>query len=177
MNSDSLQNLALAVQSRSETWKAELRELLQDPRVRKFTELQEKIDEADSFIVEAAVPHLSNESSPFDPYDAYDAFEFARDLMGREVSTLELSKLADGRFPDLSDEGCRLMIHYLIENGAAEVARTTGSGRPTWYRFRTLGRGGVVGRRLRLGIPENELSSFKMDDLEDVRGLVLSAPV
>ena len=103
-----------------------------------------KIDEADAFVVEANPPHLSSPSSPFDPYDAYDAFEFARDLMGREVSTLELSKLADGRFPDMSDESRRLMIHYLIENGAAEVARKTGSGRPTWYRFRTPGRGGVV---------------------------------
>jgi hypothetical protein len=177
MISDSLQNLSSAVESRAETWKAELRELLQDPRVRKFTELQEKIDEADAFIVEANPSHLSNPLSPFDPYDAYDAFEFARDLMGREVSTLELSKLANGRFPDLSDESRRLMIHYLIENGAAEVARKTGSGRPTAYRFRTPGRGGVVGRRLRLGIPENELSSFKMDDLEEVSGLVLSAPV
>src|SRR5436853_2259986 len=169
MNSDLLQNLAVAMRLEVETWRAALRTLLQDPRVRKFTELQEKIDEADASIVESNAPHLSNQSSPFDPYDAYDAFEFARDLMGREVSTLELSKLAYGRFPDMSDESRRLMMDYLIENGAAEVTRKKGSGRPTWYRFRTPGRGGVVGRRAGLGIPENELSSFKADDLEEPR--------
>jgi hypothetical protein len=36
------------------------------------------------------------------------------------------------------------------------------------YRFGSLGDGGIVRRRKRLGIPDNELSAFKADDLEDL---------
>lgn len=151
---------------------AELEVLIQDPRVRKFAELRRKIDEADDFIDEPAAPTVANRSSPFDPYDAYDAFEFARDLAGREVSTGRLSTLAYGRFPEWSNESRRFMVHYLIDHGVAEVARTTASGRPTRYRFGSLGNRGNLARPKRLGIPDNELSAFKADDLDDlvVRG-------
>ena len=148
---------------------AELEELSRDPRVRKFTELRQKIDEADAHIDESIPRPASNRSSsPFHPYDAYDAFEFARDISGQEVSTLQLSKLAYDRFPEWSDESRRFMVHYLIENGVAEVAETTASGRPTSYRFGSIRNGGIAGRRSRLGIPDNELSALKADDLDDL---------
>jgi len=60
------------------------------------------------------------------------------------------------------------MIHYLIDHGVAEVARKTPSGHPTWYRFgppRGMGNGV---KRIGLGIPDNELSALKADDLEDL---------
>jgi hypothetical protein len=163
------------VRSQPKAWTAEQEILLRDPRVRKFTELQEKIDDADGFIVEANSPPLPNQSSPFDPYDAYDAFEFARDLMGREVSTRELFKLTFGRFPDMSDEGRRALIRYLVYNGTAEVARKTASGHPTWYRFGSPIRTRNGGSRIGLGIPDNELSAFKSEDLEDLAVRALPA--
>src|SRR5437660_940624 len=119
LNPNSPEDQALVVRSQRKAWTAELELLLRDPQVQKFTELREKIDEADAFIIETNAKPLANRSAPFDPYDAYDAFEFAWDLTGQEVSSLEVSKLADGRFPDLSNEGRRLMIHYLIDNGGA----------------------------------------------------------
>src|SRR5207249_2399426 len=126
-------------------------------RVRKFAELQQKIDDLDVFIDEALAPPAAKRSSPFQPYDAYDAYEFGRDLAGRELSTLELSKLEHDRFPEWSNESRRFMVQYLIENGVAEVVRTTSAGRPTRYRFAALGRGGDGGRRMRLGVPGNEV--------------------
>jgi len=165
---NSPEDQALVVRSQRKAWTAELEILLRDPRVQKFTELQEKIDEADAFIIEANAKPSANRSAPFDPYDAYDAFEFAWDLTGQEVSSLEVSKLAHGRFPDLSNEGRRLMIHYLIDNGVAEVARKTASGQPTWYRFGSPRGMGNVGKRIGLGIPDNELSALKTEDLEDL---------
>jgi hypothetical protein len=166
------EDLTSVVRSQIDAWMAELEQLRNDPQVRKFLELRRKIEAADAFIDEANAKPLSNRSSPFDPYDA---FEFARDLTGRDVSTLELSKLAFGRFPDMSNEGRRLMIHYLIDNGAAKVARKTTSGHPTWYRFgsprgRGLGRTGNG-----FGIPDNELSALKAEDLEDLA--VRASPV
>ena len=163
------------VRSQLEAWTAERELLLRDPRVRKFTELQEKIDEADAFIVETNAMPLSNRASPFDPYDAYDAFEFARDFEGREISAIEVSKLAFGRFPEMSDENRRLMILYLIDNGAAVVSRRTASGYPTSYRFVEPREGGTLGTRKRLGIPDNELSAFKSEDLEDLAVRALPA--
>ena len=168
MNANSPEDRASVVRSQLKVWTAELELLRRDPRVQKFTELREKIDEADAFIVETNALPLSSRASPFDPYDAYDAFEFARDLEGREISTPEVSKLAFGRFPDMSDETHRLMILYLIDNGVAEVARTTASGHPTWYRFGPPRWRGNGGKRIGLGIPDNELSAFKADDLEDL---------
>ena len=168
LNPNSPEDPALIVRSQLTAWTAELELLLQDPQVQKFAELREKIDEAGAFLVEANAEPLSNRLAPFDPYDAYDAFEFAWDLTGREVSTLEVSKLAQGRFPALSDKDRRLMIHYLIDHGVAEVARKTPSGHPTWYRFgppRGMGNGV---KRIGLGIPDNELSALKADDLEDL---------
>jgi hypothetical protein len=175
MQRDLPEDPASVVRSQLKVWTAELEILLRDSRVQKFTELQEKIDEADGFIVEANAPPWSNQSSPFDPYDAYDAFEFARDLMGREVSTRELSKLAFGRFPDLSTGGRRAMIRYLVDKGAAEVARKTPSGHPTWYRFGSPRWKGNGGSRIGLGIPDNELSAFKSEDLEDLAVRALPA--
>src|SRR5207245_849979 len=84
---------------------------------------------ADAHIDESILPPASDRSlSPFHPYDAYDAFEFARDISGQEVSTLQLSKLAYDRFPEWSDESRRFMMHYLMENGVAEVAETKAAG-------------------------------------------------
>src|SRR5207245_9217826 len=85
-----------------------------------------------------------------------------------EVSTLQLSKLAYDRFPEWSDESRRFMMHYLMENGVAEVAETTASGRPTSYRFGSIRNGGIAGRRSRLGIPDNELSAVKADELDEL---------
>lgn len=168
LNPELPEELASVIRSELKAWMIELEVLSRDPSVRKFAELRRKIDEADAIIDEAVAPPAPNRSSPFHPYDAYDAFEFARDLAGREVSTHELSNLALCRFPDWSNESRRFMVHYLIDNGMAELARTTASGRPARFRFRSLGRGGIAGRRKRLGIPESELSAFKAEDLEDV---------
>ena len=168
MTPNSPEDQASVVRSQRKAWTAELELLLRDPQVQKFTELREKIDEADAFIMETNVKPFANRSVPFDPYDAYDAFEFAWDLTGRKVSTLELSRLADGRFPDLSNEGRRLMIQYLIDRGVAEVATKTASGHPTWYRFGSPRGMGNVGNRTGLGIPDNELSALKTEDLEDL---------
>ncbi len=136
--------------------------------MKEFAELQRRIDNADAFIDKAIAPRTAGRWSPFAPYDTYDAFEFAHDLTGREVSTRQLSKLANGRFPDLSDEGRGLMMRHLIGNGVAEVARTAAAGSPMGYRFGSLGNGGAVRTRKRLGIPDNELSALKIDELEDV---------
>jgi hypothetical protein len=157
--------LASVVRSQIEVWTAELEDLRRDPRVRKFTELRQKLEAADAFILESHSPPLSHRSYPFDPYDA---FEFARDLRGREISTLELAKLAFGRFPEMSNENRRVMIHYLIDNGAMEIARKTAAGHPTWYRFGAPYGGGASRMKERVGIPRNELSALKTDELEDV---------
>ena len=37
-----------------------------------------------------------------------------------------------------------------------------------WYRLGSPGQGGISGNQTRLGIPANELSAFKTDDLEDL---------
>jgi hypothetical protein len=146
-------------------WTAELEDLRRDPRVRKFTDLREKLKAVDAFIWESHSPPRSNRSYPFDPYDA---FEFARDLHGREISTLELAKLAFGRFPEMSNDNRRVMIHYLIDNGAMEIARKTAAGHPTLYRFGGPDGGEASGMKKRIGIPRNELSALKADELEDV---------
>ena len=169
MNPNLPEDLVSVIRSQLQVWMAELEELSRDPKVRKFTELRQKIDEADAHIDESIPRPASNRSSsPFHPYDAYDAFEFARDISGQEVSTLQLSKLAYDRFPEWSDASRRFMVHYLVENGVAEVAETTASGRPTSYRFGSIRNGGIAGRRSRLGIPDNELSALKADDLDDL---------
>jgi len=165
-------DLVSVSRSQIDAWMTELAVLRQDPRVKEFTELRRKIDEADAVIEAGAPPTMSTRLYPFDPYDA---FEFARDLTGKEVSTLELSKLAFGRFPDMSSESRRLMVHYLLDNGVAEVADETPSGRPTWYRFGSLGDRRVGGKRQRLGIPDNELSMIKTEDMEDLVARVPSA--
>src|SRR5205807_4804579 len=77
---NSPEDQALVVRSQRKAWTAELEILLRDPRVQKFTELQEKIDEADAFIMETNAKPSVNRSAPFDPYDAYDSFEFDWDL-------------------------------------------------------------------------------------------------
>ncbi len=168
LNPELPEDFASVIRSELKAWMIELEVLSRDPSVRKFAELRQKIDEADAIIDEAVAPPAPDRSSPFHPYDAYDAFEFAKDISGREVSTLQLSKLAYDRFPEWSDDSRRFMVQYLIENGVAEVAETTVSGRPTSYRFGSLRNGGIAGRRSRLGIPENELSALKADDLDDL---------
>src|SRR5213594_4383505 len=168
MNLDFPEDPESIVRSQRKAWMAEIEVLSRDPRVRKFAELQQKIDDLDVFIDEALAPPAAKRSSPFQPYDAYDAYEFGRDLAGRELSTLELSKLEHDRFPEWSNESRRFMVQYLIDNGVAEVARKTPSGTPTWYRFVSLGDRRVGGKRKRLGIPDNELSMLKTEDLEDL---------
>jgi len=175
MKPDFPEDPAPVIRSQLTAWMAELEGLNRDPRVRKFAELQQKVDEVDVFLDEAVAPPAANRSSPFQPYDAYDAYEFGRDLAGRELSTLELSTLAHGRFPEWSNESRRFMVDYLIENGVAEVVRTTTAGRPIRYRFGALGNGGIAGRRTRLGVPDNELSAYKGEDLEDLVALAPSA--
>src|SRR3989442_5472832 len=169
MKSDSPENPMSVVRSQLKAWMAELEVLSRDPRVRKFAELRQKIDEVDSFLDEAAGSPAPSRSSPFQPYDAYDAYQLGRDLARRELSTLELSKLAQGRFPEWSNESRRFMVQYLIANGVAEVARTTAAGRPIRYRVGALGDGRVAGRRMRLGGPGNELSAVKGEDMEGPR--------
>src|SRR5947209_19104183 len=88
LNPNSPEDQALVVRSQRKAWTAELEILLRDPRVQKFTELQEKIDEADAFIIEANAKTSANRSAPVDPYDAYDAFEFDWVLRGKELSSL-----------------------------------------------------------------------------------------
>src|SRR5207245_10473399 len=127
MTSDSPEKPMSVVRSQLKAWMAELEVLSRDPRVRKFAELRQKIDEVDSFLDEAAGPPAPSRSSPFQPYDAYDAYEFGRDLAGRELSTLELSKLAQGRFPEWSKVGRRFMVPSLVANVLAEVDRTAGA--------------------------------------------------
>jgi len=159
-------DLDKVIASEHEAWTAELEQLRSDPRVMKFLKLQERIARADELIVVNPAQPPSNRYRPFDPYDAYDVFEFARDLAGKEISALALSELADGRFPDMSGEGRGRMMDYLIENGRLEATRRTQLGRPTSYRFAPPKDGGAMARRNVLGVPINELSGFKADDLE-----------
>ena len=159
-------DLDKVIQSEHETWTAELEQLRSDPRVKKFLTLQERIARADEFIVENVALLRSNRHRPFDPYDAYDAFEFARDLAGREISTFALSKLVFERFPDMSGEGRQRMMDYLFENGCVEATRRTRLGRPAAYRFAPPKNGGAMAGRKPLGVPTNELSGFKAEDLE-----------
>ncbi|SRR6266571_3843928 len=159
-------DLDKVIQSEHETWTAELEQLRSDPRVMKFLKLQERIARADEFIVVNPAQPPSNRYRPFDPYDAYDVFEFARDLAGREISAFALWRLADGRFPDMSGEDRERMMDYLIENGCVEATRRTRLGRPTSYRFAPPKDGGAMAGRKPLGVPTNELSGFKAEDLE-----------
>lgn len=154
---------ARSVRSQVEAWTAELAVLRRDPSVRKFLDLQEKVDQTDASTLQAAAP-------PWDwmwPYDLYDTFEFARDLAGRRISTRALSRLVHHRFPNLSGADHRMMMQFLGENGVAEVARTPDTGYPASYRFAPLGNGSF-GKRL--GLPANELTGLKAEDLEDVLG-------
>src|SRR5207249_12313082 len=90
MKPDFPEDPASVVRSQRKAWIAELEVLSRDPRVRKFTELRQKIELADA-----------------------------------------------------------------------------------WYRLGSHGQGGIGGNQTRLGIPADELSAFKTDDLED---LVLRIP-
>lgn len=173
MASDVTEEIETIVRSQLKAWRAELERLSLDRRVRRFSDLRRKIDEADTLIAEAGGPPMRHLSHPFDPYDA---FEFARDLAGRVVSTIELSKLAYGRFPDMSDESRQLLMHFLIDNGVAEVARRTATGRPTWYQFGPSTNGGIFGKRKGFGAPDNELARLKREDLEEVVSRAVPTP-
>src|SRR3989449_5480701 len=151
LNPDLPEDLASVIRSQLQVWMAELEELSRDPKVRKFTELRQKIGGADAHIDESILqPASDRSSSPFHPYDAYDAFEFARDISGQEVSTLQLSKLASDRFPEWSDESRRFMMHYLMANGVAEGAAKTASGRRTSSPFESIRNRGTARIRSRL---------------------------
>jgi hypothetical protein len=153
------------VRAQMKAWRKELERLGRDPRVKRYSELRKKIEEADAFIADASGPPIQVRSYPFDPYDA---FEFARDLAGRVVSTFELSKLAYGRFPDMSNESRRLLMHFLIDNGVVDVARKTPGGRPTWYQFGPPMSGGILDQRKAFGAPDRGFSKVKKEDLEEV---------
>lgn len=147
-----------------EAWTAELSLLRRDPSVRKFLELQDRIEQTGPPLVGIAAP-------PWDwpwPYDLYDAFEFARDLAGRQVSTRALSGLEEARFPDMSTVDREILIRFLLENGAAVVARTTDTGRPASYCFAPLRSRSASRNGKGLGLPSHELSGLKAEDLEDV---------
>src|SRR5207245_9249209 len=101
---------ASVVRSQLTAWTAELEILSRDPRVRKFAELRQKIDEVDVFLDEAVAPPAPSRSSPFQPYDAYDAYEFGRDLAGQQLSTQELSELAHGMYPECTLARLRLVV-------------------------------------------------------------------
>ena len=150
-----------------EACKAELALLRLDPTVRRFLELQDQIDESDASGVEdgRSFPSLS-----WRPYDLYDVFEFGRDLAGRQLSTYLLTRLTRGRFPETSSVGRQVILQFLIDRGYAEVTGKTAAGRPTTYRFRLPGDRGPPRRRSGLGLPTNELSQLKSEDLEDVGG-------
>jgi hypothetical protein len=156
------------VRSQVEGWTAELATLRRDPTVKKFLELQERIKWTYAFAIRADAPSMSD---AIGPYDLYDAFEFARDLSGRQVSSQALSRLLFGRFPDMSNGDWQVVMHFLIERGVAEVVRTTEKGRPDSYRFAPLRTGGNGKSPKRLGLPNNELSGLKREDLEDIVGL------
>ena len=141
-----------------EMWKAELVALSRDPTVRKFFELQDKIDASED----------GEPIPPLRPYDLYDVFEFGRDLSGRQVSTERVTRMALDRFPETSDEGRRAIVHFLVDHEYAEVTRRTAAGRPAAYRFAPPREGG---RPPGLGMLTNELSRFKTEDLEDIVGL------
>jgi hypothetical protein len=170
MSTDLSSEIEAIMRSQMKAWKSELERLSRDPRVRRFSELRQKLDEIDTVIAEASGPPIRRQSHPFDPYDA---FEFARDLAGRVVSTLELSKLAYGRFPEMSRESRQLLMHFLIDNGAAEVVRKTATGRPTWYQFGPPMRGGIIDATNGFGSPGRGLSRLKREDLEEVTVRVL----
>lgn len=148
-----------------EVWAAELGALRGDPNVMKFLELQERIDES--------APSALDDAQPLPwvgllPYDLYDVFEFARDLAGTQVSAQRLLRLARGRFPEMSGVGRHDILHFLLNHGDAEVTRRTAAGRPAVYRFPLRAERGTGRGRSVLGLPTNELSRLKGEDLEDV---------
>ena len=156
---------AYVIRATVEARKAELALLQLDPSVRRFLELQDKIDESDASDVDDGGASLS---LSWRPYDLYDVFEFGRDLAGRQLSTHLLTRLMHGRFPETSSVGRQVILHFLIDHGYAEVTGKTAAGRPTTYRFRPPAGRGTGGRRPGLGMPTNELSQLKSEDLEDV---------
>ncbi|OGS64849.1 MAG: hypothetical protein A3K59_08105 [Euryarchaeota archaeon RBG_19FT_COMBO_69_17] len=155
------------VRSQVDAWTAELVALRRDPSVRKFLELQERIGPTTEVFVEAPAPPTANWLWP---YDLYDAFEFAQDLAGRQVSTRALSRLAQGRFPSLSAADLHTLMQVLTENGSAEVVRMTDTGRPATYRFAPFRDGSLRTPGWRPGVPRNELSGLKLEELEDIVG-------
>jgi hypothetical protein len=146
-----------------EVWKAELVALRRNPAVRKFLELQDKIDKSDD-----GIPFPSSRT-----YDLYDVFEFGRDLAGRQMSTERVTRMALDRFPETSDEGRRAILQFLVDHEYAEVTRRTTAGRPVSYRFAPPREGG---RGLGLTVLTNELSRFKAEDLEDIVRVPLQDP-
>lgn len=139
-----------------EVWKAELAALGRDPTVRKFFELQDKIEASD-----ASWPS-------FRPYDLYDVFEFGRDLTGRQISNEHVTRMAHDRFPETSEEGRQAILHFLVDHEHAVVARRTDAGDPASYRFAPPRNKRAEEKWVGMGLLTNELSRFKEEDLEDV---------
>jgi hypothetical protein len=161
------ENIPQSAQSQVEVWTAELALLRQEPTVRKFLELQERIKWTHTSAIQADAPSLTD---ALGPYDLYDAFEFARDLAGKQVSAQTLSRLLFGRFPAMSKADWQVLIHFLIERGVVEIVRTTETGGPDLYVFAPPRKGGTSERQKKLGLPSSELSGLKGDDLDDIVG-------
>jgi hypothetical protein len=161
------------VQSQLKAWRAELRRLSLDPRMSRFRRVRERIEAADPLPAKPKPRPIPDRSDLFDPYDA---FELARDLAGRVVPPGELSRLMQRRFTDMSVEGRRWMIRFLVENGVAEVVRRTAAGRPSDYRFGPPMNGGTLGKEKGFDAPDSGIARLKREDLEDVVVRVLPRP-
>ena len=159
---------AKVYRSTVEAWRAELVALRRDPTVRRFIDLQDKIDESQAFRIEDV---LASPAPWTGPYDLYDFFEFAGDLAGKRMSTQQVTRLARGRFPEMSNAGRQVILHFLVESGYAKVTRRTAAGRPAAYRF-TPPSEGRDGKWSGIVLPTNELCRFKAADLDDPGGFV-----
>jgi hypothetical protein len=155
---------AKELRSTVEAWKAELGALRHDPTVRRFIDLQDKIDASEALDNEDA---LTSPPVSTGPYDLYDLFEFARDLAGQRMSSHHVTQVARRRFPETSNAGRQVMLHFLVDNGYAKVIRRTAAG-PATYRFTPPSEGSRDGRWSGLVLPTNELSRFKAADLDDL---------
>ena len=158
-------DLARVTRSQLKTWKDELEILRHDPTVQRFLELRENIVRGDGFVTER---DTEQQSSPSWPFDIYDALEFARDLAGKDLSTFTLSESLGRRLPDMSAEARRMLLHFLIDNGRAEVIWKTVSGHPMLYRYAAAAYRPTLEERADLGVPVSELSRFKVGDLENI---------
>ena len=158
---------AKVFQSTVEAVKAEIVPLRHDPTGRKFIDLRQKIEGSKALGVEDVLESRSLSSGP---YDLYDFFEFARDLARQCISSHQVTRMAGGRFPETSNAGRQVILHFLVENGYAKATQRTAAGRPATYRFTPPSEGRRDGKWVGLVLPTKELSGFKAADLDDLGG-------